>query len=113
MRRQLAAEMFHERRVHELVVVGNAEDDDRFVAEFGGETLQHAGGVLLFHAENPVGPADVAGGEFEARAIFGAGRSGFISRVIMKQRLGRGAAPLIARAEEEQFGFHGGLRNQR
>jgi hypothetical protein len=88
------------------VVVGNAQDDDRFIGEVFGEFLAEAVGVFALHAEDAVGPAEVAGGDFDACAVFGAGGAGVVARVVFEQRLGGGGAPLVARAEEEEFGFY-------
>ncbi len=92
---------------HELIVVGDAEDDERFVAELGGEALRHGGGVLFLHAENHFGPTNVAGGEFHTGAVDCAGGASLVARMIAEKRLGGGGAPLVARAEEEELGLRG------
>ena len=93
--------------VHELIIVGDAEDDERLVAELGGEALHDGGGVFFLHAENHVGPTEEAGGEFHAGAVDGAGGASLIARMIAEERLGGGRAPLVARTEEEEFGLRG------
>ena len=105
---ELGAEESDEVGVHEFVVVGDTEDDQRFIGELGGETRGDGGGVFFLHAENQIGPADVAGGEFHAGAVDGAGGAGVVTRMIAEERFGGGRAPLVARAEEEELGFHRG-----
>ena len=105
MLRQGGAEQGDERVVHETVVVGEAEDDDRFVAQRVRETVADAVGVFSLHAKNHVGPAEMAGGDFDARGCFRAGGAGFVAGMSAEQRFGGGAAPLVPRTEEEKFGF--------
>ena len=101
MRAQLGAQQIDQGGVHELVVVGDAQGEEGLVAELGGEALVHPGRVGLFHAKDQVSPADVAGGDLDARAIFGAGGAGLVKRVVAEQRLSGRAAPFIESTDEE------------
>jgi len=94
--------------VHERVVVGDAQRDQALAGERFGEAFAQAVGVLALHAEDEVGPAEVAGGDLDTGAVLRAGRACGIARMVFKQRLGRRAAPLIARADEEEVGLGGG-----
>ncbi len=47
MQGEFAAQECDECGVHEFVVVRNAEEDEGFVGEFGGEVCARAGGVLF------------------------------------------------------------------
>jgi len=114
----MGGEFFAEQRdeggVVALEIVGDAQGDERFAGEFGGEVFAEAVGVFALHAEDLVGPAEVAGGDFDAGARFGARGASGVARVIFEERLGGGAAPLVARAEEEEVSFDalegGGVR---
>lgn len=106
MRAEFGLQQIDQSGFHELEVVGDAEDDQRFVAQFAGEAFLDAGGVRFLHADDHVGPADVAGGEFDARAVVGAGGAGLVARMVFEERFGSWAAPIVAGADEEKFGFH-------
>ena len=61
--------------------------------------------MFAFHAENHVGPTDVAIGDFDAGTIFGSGGTSVVTRMILKERFRRWTAPLVAGADEKEFGF--------
>ena len=92
-------------RVHELNVVGNAQDDEGLAGCLGDDPLPHSDGVLFLHAENQVGPTDVAGGDFDARAVFRASRAGHVTWMIAEERLGGGgsATGCASRGREPWF----------
>jgi hypothetical protein len=62
--------------------------------------------MFALHAEYFVGPAEVARGDLDARVVLGAGGASVVARVVFEERFRGRAAPLIARAEEEELGFH-------
>ncbi len=107
MRREFRLQEIDQRGVHEFEVVGDAQDDEGFVAEFAREAFRDTGSVGFLHAENHVRPTDVPGGELDARAVFRAGGARIVTRMILEQRLRRGAAPVVPRADEEKFGLQG------
>lgn len=61
--------------------------------------------MFAFQAKDLVGPAEMAGGDFDARTVGGAGGTSLVARTILEQRLRRGAAPLISRTDKEELGF--------
>lgn len=67
----------------------------------------HQVGVFAFHAENQISPAEVAGGDFDARTVGRTGGTGVVARMILKQGLRRGTAPSVARTDEEEVGLEG------
>jgi hypothetical protein len=89
--------------VHEGEVVGDVEDFDVEVGKDVGEAVGEAAFLIGLHDEDEVGPEQeslgdtTAGGGAEASAL------DFDSGGVLIERLGRGAAPLIARAEEEEL----------
>jgi hypothetical protein len=105
VRRQFRPEQIEQGRIHEAVVVGNAQRDERLVRDFPRETFAQPVSVLLFHAKNHIRPSDVAGGDLDARAVLGPGAAGFVARVFLEQRLGGWRTPLVGRADEEELGF--------
>jgi hypothetical protein len=61
--------------------------------------------MFALHAKDQVGPAEMAVGDLDARAVLRAGAARFVTRMILEQRFRRRAAPLVARADEEELGF--------
>lgn len=96
MGRQFRAQPLDEFRIHEIVVIGNAERDLRLVFQFVGKAGAQAIGVFAFHAKNLVSPADVTVGNFDTSPAFCSGGAGFIARMILEKRFRRGTAPLVA-----------------
>lgn len=76
VRGDFGAEQGDQFRIVAFVVVRNAQRDEALAGEFVGEALAQAVGGLALHAEDDVGPADVAGGDFNACAVFRARRAG-------------------------------------
>lgn len=89
--------------VHEGVVVGDVEDLDSEVGWGVGEAVGEAAFVLGLHDEDEVGPEQEFLGDPAACGGAEAGALDFDSGVVLIERLRRGAAPLIARAEEEEL----------
>lgn len=92
-------------RVHESVVVGNAQRDHLLAGHFLGKAAVEQLGVLAFHAKDQVGPAEMAGGYLDPCAVGCAGAPGIIARMMFEERFRGRAAPLIARADEKKLGF--------
>lgn len=91
-------------RVHEVVVVGDAEAVDRFVGDGFGEFFAEVGFVFGFHHENEVGPAEEACGDADACGGFGAGGFDGVAGGVAEDFFGGAAAPLVAAADEKEFG---------
>ena len=62
------AQKFNQTGVHEFVVVGNEQADARFRGHFFWKFLPQPFLMPLFHHDNHVRPAELAGGNFDARA---------------------------------------------
>jgi hypothetical protein len=89
--------------VHEGVVVGDVEDFDLEVGEGFREAVSEAAFVLGLHDEDEVGPEQEFLGDTAAGGGTEAGALDFDPGIVLIERLRRGAAPLIARAEEEEL----------
>lgn len=103
---QFAAEKINQLRVHKNEVVGNPERDDRLVADFFNELFAQAIGMFTFHAKNHICPSDMAVRDFDAGAIGRSCTAGGVARMVFEQCLRGRTAPLVARTDEKQFGFH-------
>jgi hypothetical protein len=102
---ELGSEQVEERWIHKTIFVGNAQDDERFVGELGLKAFSQTRRMFFLHAENHVGPADVAGGDFDSRGVFRAGGSCFVLRMIVEKRFGGWTAPEVSRADEKKLGL--------
>ncbi len=75
-------------RIHEAVVIGDAQGHERVAGDFLRENLSLAVGMLALHAEDLVGLAEVAGGDPAPRTVLGAGAAGLVARVVLEEGLG-------------------------
>ena len=76
------AEECDERGVIALKIVGDAENHHGFSREFVGEILANSVGVFSLHAENPVGPAEMPGGDFDAGVFLRASGARLVVRMV-------------------------------
>jgi hypothetical protein len=95
--------------VHEGEVIGDVEHFDAEVRHCVGETVGEAAFLLGLHDEDEVGPKQEFLGDPAAGGGAEAGALDFDSGVVLIKGLCRGAAPLIARAEEEEL-EHAGMK---
>lgn len=98
--------------VHEGEVVGDVEDFDIEAGEGVGEAVGEAAFLIGLHDEDEVGPEQEFLGDTAAGGGAEAGALDFDSGVVLIEGLGRGAAPLITRAEEEELEHGLGLRKE-
>ena len=94
------AEELDELRVHEGHV-GDVEDDDFPALNGFAKVLAEAFSMLVFHDEDEIGPGEHFVGDATPRGGAGAGAGDLEARIIAIKGLGGGAAPLIARTDEE------------
>ena len=87
---QFSAEEFHQRRVHETVVVGNPQRDHLLAGDFLRKILAQPVGMLALHAEDLVGPAEETGGDLDAGTVPGAGAAGLVAGMVLEEGLGGG-----------------------
>ena len=101
VRRDLALQNLDQFRIHEAVVVGDAEDGDPGVSKVRHKPPADLALVPLLHHQDEIRPFEVFGGE----AFFGigleAGRCDAHSRPVAEYVLRRGAAQAVAAADEE------------
>lgn len=102
---EFRAKQRHQLGVHELKVVRNAQRNRRLAGNFFRETFTQPVRMLALHAEDMVCPAEVAGGDLDPGAVFRAGATGFIARMILKEGLGGRRTPPVGRADEEELGL--------
>ncbi len=102
-RRDALPQQGDQRRVHEPVVVRDAEADERLAGERVGELRAQPRGVPALHDEDHVGPAEEAGGHADAGTGLRAGGARLVAVHAVKEGFGRGAAPAVAAAEEEEL----------
>lgn len=94
------AQEFDELRVHEGHV-GDVEHDDSPALDGFAEVLAEAFSMLVFHDEDEIGPGEHLVGDASPRGGAGASAGDTHTRIISIKGLRGGAAPLIARADEE------------
>ena len=94
------AEELDELRVHEGHV-GDVEDDDFPTLDGFAKVLAEAFSMLVFHDEDEIGPGEHLVRDASPRGGAGASAGDLEARIISIKGLRGGAAPLIARADEE------------
>ena len=94
------AQELDELRVHEGHV-GDVEDDDFFVGDGFAEVLAEAFSMLVLHDEDEIGPSEHLVRDASPRGGAGASAGDLEAWIVSIKGLRSGAAPLIARAEEE------------
>lgn len=88
--------------VHELVFVGDVQEDDGLADNRFAELLPQPAQVALLHYEDHIGPAQQPGRDADAGARLGAGRADLMPGVAIEDALGREAAELVAATDEEE-----------
>lgn len=97
-------EHLHQFRIHETVVIRDIQNVQSLVFEQASIFCAQAIGVFVFHDEDDVGPADIRWADWFAGVRAGAGRTGLEAGPTAPDRFRCGATPLIAAADEKEFG---------
>jgi hypothetical protein len=106
------AQHFNEAGLHEVVVVRDEKADARFGRELLREFLPQPLLVPFLHHHDDIRPAQLAGGDFDARGVFSAGGADIPTRIAFENGFRRQAAPPVAAAHEKNFcALVGGVKN--
>ena len=89
-------------RLHELIVIGDAEADDALAAKLRAEVVGELALVLLLHNEDDLGPLDQFGRQRVVCAAVGAGRGRFETWSVGEHLLGSRTAEAVLAADEEE-----------
>lgn len=102
-------------RLHELVVVGNPQDDDVLAPELIPELLRDPVAMVAFHHDDRVGPFDQVAGERLLGVVVGAGRHRLDPGHALADGFGGGAAQAVLAADEQEpprLGHSAGSRSR-
>jgi len=87
---QSRAEQINQFLIHESVIVRNSQRDHPLAGDFLREMLAQPVGMLVLHAEDEVGPPEVASGDLDPRAVLSAGAAGLVVGMVLEEGLGGG-----------------------
>ena len=104
MRYDLDTQQLDEGRVHELVVIRDAQAHNALASQILLETDGELGLVLRLHDEDQLCPFQQLGRKRHFRVMAQAGGSAGDARMLGKDLLGRRAAPLVLATDEEDVG---------
>ena len=106
MGRQRGFQDFDQFWVALAIFVRNAQHREPFALEFNLKALPQAFGVFSLHTKDEIRPSNMTGGHFDSGALLRSRRARIVVRVTAKECFRRWAAPLVARTNKKELGFH-------